>query len=221
VGAHFFQIVVTGFPLRPVFPFTPFVFNRINGLQLIAIPVRGSIGATMSSDRRTLSSRANGRRAKGPVTAVGKLRSSQNALRHGLLARCLVLEDESPEAFQALLAQHLDRLQPVDGLEFGMIEEMVAASWRMRRAWAIETHMIDTVAAGPDPSATPIDSITTAFSSLAASSALPLMHRYETRLHMVYQRALHNLLMLRAAIPNEPSPISEHPAADLKMVDLE
>jgi len=36
------------------------------------------------------------------------------------------------------------------------------------------------------------------------------MHRYETRLHMVYQRALHNLLLLRAAVPNEPSPISEH-----------
>lgn len=29
---------------------------------------------------------------------------------------------------------------------------------------------------------------------------------------MVYQRALYNLLLLRAAIPNEPSPISEHPS---------
>jgi hypothetical protein len=29
------------------------------------------------------------------------------------------------------------------------------------------------------------------------------MHRYETRLHMVYQRALHNLLLLRAAVPTE------------------
>ena len=36
------------------------------------------------------------------------------------------------------------------------------------------------------------------------------MHRYETRLHLMYQRALHNLLLLRTAvIPNEPSPISE------------
>src|ERR1035438_3026248 len=45
--------------------------------------------------------------------------------------------------------------------------------------------------------------------SLANSAALPLMHRYETRLHMLYQRALHNLLLVRAAVPNEPSPISE------------
>ena len=37
------------------------------------------------------------------------------------------------------------------------------------------------------------------------------MHRYETRLHMLYQRALHNLLLLRATVPNEPNPISEQP----------
>jgi hypothetical protein len=170
----------------------------------------------MSSDRRILASRANGSRSKGPVTAAGKLSSSQNALRHGLLARCLVLEDESSEAFQALLAQHIERLQPVDGLELGMIEEMVAAWWRMRRAWAIETHMLDTATADPAADATPLDRITTAFTGLASSAALPLMHRYETRLHLVYRRALHNLLMLRAAVPNEPSPISEHPVIDVE-----
>jgi hypothetical protein len=169
----------------------------------------------MSSLRRIASSRANGSRSKGPATAAGKLRSSQNALRHVLLARCLVLEDESPEAFQGLLAQHIDRLQPADGLELGMVEEMVAACWRTRRSWAIETHMLGGAAPDPDSAATPIDRITASFKSLAESTALPLMHRYETRLHMVYQRALHNLLLLRAAIPNEPSPISGHPGAGL------
>jgi hypothetical protein len=165
----------------------------------------------MSSLRRILSSRVNGRISKGPATAVGKLRSSQNALRHGLLARCLVLEDESPEAFQALLAQYVDRLQPADDLELDVVEEMVAACWRLRRSWAIETHMMDTAPAetGSD-SDTPIGRITAAFKTLAASPVLPLMHRYETRFHMIYQRALYNLLLLRTAIPNEPSPISEH-----------
>ena len=137
----------------------------------------------MSSDRRILSSRANGRLSNGPITAAGKLTSSQDALRHGHLARYLVLEDESIEAFQALLAQHIDRLQPADSLELGMIEDRAAAMWRMRRSWAIETHWLDTV---------PLDRITAAFSALAAASALPLNHR------------------LRAAVPNEPSPISGH-----------
>jgi hypothetical protein len=48
-----------------------------------------------------------------------------------------------------------------------------------------------------------------AFSGLADGPALALIHRYEARLHLMYQRALHNLLLLRiAAVPNEPNPIS-------------
>ena len=170
----------------------------------------------MSSLRRINSSRINGTRSKGPVTASGKLTSSQNALRHGLLARCLVLDDESPEAFQSVLAHHIERLQPVDSLELGLVEEMVAAWWRTRRSWAIETHMLCEAAATPDSPAPPIARITAAFKDLAESAALPLMHRYETRLHMVYQRALHNLLLLRAAVPNEGAvPIRVDPCSSV------
>src|SRR5205807_1210714 len=36
---------------------------------------------------------------------------------------------------------------------------------------------------------------------------LPLLHRYEARLHLMYQRALHNILLLRTVgTPNQPSP---------------
>jgi hypothetical protein len=108
------------------------------------------------------------------------------------------MENESRTAFDALLAQHLHRLQPADGLEFGFIEEMAAAYWRMRRAWALETRILENHAKA-------------AFTDPATHSGLALMHRYETRLHCIYQRALHNFLLLRAAIPNEPNPISEHP----------
>ena len=163
----------------------------------------------MSSLRRILASRANGRLSQGPVTPAGKQQSSLNALSHGLLARCLVLEDESPDTFDALLAQHIERFQPADAIELGFVEEMVGAAWRMRRAWAIETHMLDTATPG-SPGLPPLDRIAAAFQSLSNAAALPLMHRYETRLHMLYQRALHNLLLLRAAVPNEPSPISGH-----------
>jgi hypothetical protein len=148
------------------------------------------------------------------VTAAGKSRSSQNALRHGLLARCLVLQEESPEKFQSLLDHHLERLQPADEIELGMVEEMVAAWWRMRRIWAIETHMLDTAASALEASGagdTALGRITAAFKDLAASPALPLLNRYETRLHIVHRRALQSLLMLRATAPigDEPVPISE------------
>ena len=165
----------------------------------------------MSSLRRILASQANGAASKGPLTAEGKRRSSQNAVTHGLLASQIVMRDESPEGFETVLTEHLDRLQPADGMEFGLVEEMVASHWRLRRAWAIETRMLDNQA-DAQTAADPLDRVTGAFEELAAKPSLGLMHRYQTRLHLNYQRALYNMLLLRAAtVPNEPSPISEHP----------
>ena len=92
----------------------------------------------MSSIRRITASRANGRLSRGPVSAEGRRRSSQNALRHGLLAKCIVLPAENEEAFHRLFQSFLDRFGPVDGFEAGLIEEMAASYWRLRRAWAVE-----------------------------------------------------------------------------------
>jgi hypothetical protein len=53
--------------------------------------------------------------------------------------------------------------------------------------------------------------IAAAFSELAATPELNLLHRYEARLHRIYQRALFNLALLgERELPKEPSPISEH-----------
>ena len=165
----------------------------------------------MRSLRRINSSRANGARSRGPITPEGKQRSSANALRHGLLAKCLVMENESIECFDELVTQHQERFAPADGVEFAMIEEMVAANWRMRRAWALETRIFENHAKAQPPG-DEIDRMAAIFTDPATNPGLGLMHRYETRLHCIYQRALHNFLLLRLAIPNEPIPISEHPA---------
>ena len=170
----------------------------------------------MSSLRRISASRANGARSRGPVTHTGIQRPSQNAVRHGLLSRCVVLEGESQEAFDALLVQMIERFQPVDGVELGMVEEMASSLWRMRRAWAIETRMLDNTTAA-QPEGDLLDRITAAFTDPSHVMAQALMHRYETRLHLMYRRAFHNLLVLRqevpnSVLPNEPNPISEHPA---------
>ena len=164
----------------------------------------------MSSLRRITASRANAARSTGPVTPEGKERSSANAIRHGLLAKCVVLENESSACFDDLVAQHTERFAPADGVEFGMIEEMAAAYWRMRRAWAIENRLME-MALRNQPPGDEAARIAAAFSELAASPELNLLHRYEARLHRIYQRALFNLALLgERELPKEPSPISEH-----------
>ena len=161
----------------------------------------------MSSLRRILASRANGALSKGPKTPEGKRRASANSLRHGLLADCIVLENESRPAFESLLACHLDRFGPVDGVEFGLLEEMTAAYWRMRRAWAIEKRIFeDGLARQAELPADQVGRLAAAFTNLAASPELALLHRYETRLHLIYQRGLHNLLLLRAYTPPAAPP---------------
>src|SRR5881394_2722398 len=80
----------------------------------------------------------------GPTTPQGKARSSQNARTHGLLSSIAALRSESKEAFDACLQAYCGRFQPAGPVELGLIEEMVAASWHLRRAFAIETNMLDT-----------------------------------------------------------------------------
>lgn len=164
----------------------------------------------MKTTRRIKASRRNGRRSRGPKTTQGKLRASQNAISHGLLSDCIVLAGESREGFETLLAQHLGRFNPLSGVEVGLIEEMAAAYWRMRRAWAIEKSLLGEGLAS-QPQGKEHARIMGSFRQLAASPELSLLHRYEARLHRMYQRALQNIILLRTIdLPNEPSPISVH-----------
>src|SRR5689334_4465258 len=169
----------------------------------------------MSSEKRIAASRANGARSRGPKTPAGKARSSRNATRHGLLAKVIVLEDEPADAFRELCNAYANRFGPLDDVEAGMVHEMVAMYWRLRRAWAIENRYFDTAMAEQEGPSSP-DRLMSAFSTLAGSNHPNLLHRYETRLHTMYQRAFRNLLHLRkigaaglledtiAPVPNEP-----------------
>jgi hypothetical protein len=158
----------------------------------------------MSTLRQIISARANGARSRGPVTAQGKSRSSQNAIRHGLFARCVVTDNESADGFHQWRQQYMERFGPFEGVELAVVEEMVAASWRLRRVWALETRVINDALASQPPG----DEMTrtvAAFRSLARGPELDLIHRYETRFNNMFQKSLYNLYLLRAPImQNEP-----------------
>ena len=172
----------------------------------------------MSSLERKISSRANGARSRGPITPAGKTCSSKNATRHGLLAKCVVLENESREGFDSLFSEFVARFAPTDNVELGLVEEMFSAFWRQRRAWAIETHTMDDAISAQPPDNDELSRLTDAFTAAAAQPNLELIHRYETRLHRIFQRALANLILMRSLkelnppenseLPNDPSPHS-------------
>ena len=166
----------------------------------------------MSSNRRIQSSRANGALSRGPITPLGKQHSSLNAIRHGLLADCVLLQTEPLENFSIVHDQHLERFQPSDGVELGMIEEMTSACWRMRRAWSIETRLMDNLVSKEKPEGDELDRMTKGFAGPEGGPPnLALLHRYETRLHLMYRRSMQTMLLLKALNRQiEPNPDSEH-----------
>jgi hypothetical protein len=117
-----------------------------------------------------------------------------------------LLSDESQPGFEMLLSQYVDRLNPQDGVELGMVEEMTAC-WRVRRAWAIENELMEAEVARQTG-----DDDVTKIAQAFRTPELNLIQRYETRLHRIYQRSLHNFLLLRTVTaPDDSSPVSGYP----------
>ena len=136
------------------------------------------------SEKRLRANRANAAKSTGPVTAEGKARVAGNAMRHGLLAKQILIGNESPENFKILCDIFVQRFEPVDDFEFNLVEELAASYWRLRRAWALETEMF-TNAMEKQNARRQLTRMDAAFAELAAQPKLPLLHRYEDRLHLM------------------------------------
>jgi hypothetical protein len=173
----------------------------------------------MSSKRRLSSSRANGAKSHGPITAAGKFASAQNATTHGLAAKTLVLTNESRERFQTLFESYQDELDPQTQIEMDLVEQMTVSKWRQRRLWLVESATLDLLmdrqkkaVAEEFISVDEPTRLAIAFQSAAQTGVPGLFHRYETSMRRSWDRALERLESMRAfqESPNEPSPTNEH-----------
>jgi hypothetical protein len=83
-------------------------------------------------------------RSGGPRTEEGKVNSSANSQRHGILSeKIVVLQSENPEAYNQLRRNYFDSLAPVGFLECDLVEDIVWSKWRQMRAMRVETATID------------------------------------------------------------------------------
>ena len=84
------------------------------------------------SDRKVQANRANARKSTGPKTAEGKLWSSRNAIKHGILVRGPDMENR--EELVSLLRGVRESLHPEGSMEETCVEEIAGCLWRFRRA---------------------------------------------------------------------------------------
>jgi hypothetical protein len=172
----------------------------------------------MVSNLKSETSRANGAKSRGPTTDEGKEKSSRNAIKHGLTAGSgnILLDCESQDEFDEVQKKLLGIHAPATPAEKDIVEEMIAARWRTRRMWTIETNLlnVEILTQQSNPSVSEGDPgihLAMAFRTLADDSrSLALASRYEARLQRVYDRAyktLRELQQTRKSAPKEPHTI--------------
>jgi len=83
--------------------------------------------------RQNKSSLLRSHKSTGPRTQRGKDKSKNNALKHGMFSKPVVLEGESQSEFRALHNGLREDFQPVGTLEEVLVEKLAALLWRNRR----------------------------------------------------------------------------------------
>ena len=96
-----------------------------------------------TSAKQIAANRSNAVKSTGPRTPQGRAVSRMNALKHGILSkqvlvRGLILQ-ESSEELEALHRRFWEELQPAGPLEEMLVDQIVTAHWRLRRALTAES----------------------------------------------------------------------------------
>src|SRR5713226_8790897 len=106
------------------------------------------------SERRIQANRRNALRSTGPTTTRGKRTVSRNAIKHGFLAREVVITagdgEENLEEFHSLLEGLWDSYEPMGVVEESLVQAIAACWWRKARVIRAENGEIrkrlDTIA---------------------------------------------------------------------------
>lgn len=100
----------------------------------------------------TTSTAAATKRGGGPRSSEGRAVSSLNARKHGLAAseRLGLLPNEDPAEYFELAEQFRSEHHPVGPTETVLVERLIAAAWRLRRAAAFEAGVLKAEGASED-----------------------------------------------------------------------
>jgi hypothetical protein len=181
----------------------------------------------MATKKQARANQENARRSTGPRTADGKAKSSQNAIKHGLLAQVTVLPDENLDDFEFLVSELEDQFQPQTVVEWNLLRQLADAEWRMRRVPCLEAALfaakIHETARDYDnfPEQLPEDAaeadrviIGAATESDASNGdTFSKLSRYEARLSHRYFKALEHLRQIQDRRAHAPAPSPSEPTA--------
>jgi hypothetical protein len=137
----------------------------------------------MATAAQAAANAANARLSTGPRTEQGKARSSQNARKHGLTARELVVLPADREEFETLRNDLLAEIVPIGVVEVLTFNQLLHAAWNLRRIRRLEA---DLAAGGADP-----------LTDESSARTLDRLSLYAARAERAYYRAIRELRTLQ------------------------
>lgn len=149
----------------------------------------------MATERQIEANRLNAQMSTGPTSATGKAKVAQNAIRHGVLAKVVVIEGEDQELFEEMAEQWRNDLCPEGALENDLLERIIIYCWRLRRVFRTESLLLSTKDFFAIPGFSSDD-----LSGRFQSAQIPLgtLCRYEIGLEKMLMRAIHELQRVQA-----------------------
>jgi len=191
----------------------------------------------MATPSQRAANQKNSTSSTGPVTQAGKAKMHRNPVTHGLTATHLIVGDESPDDFNALLQRLIEDHHPSGEQQEIQVKQIAENYWRLLRARRVETDTINRHATEiarrqsskeylifldlADEGISRLDPIAATF--IRHGDELDRLRRYETAIERAYYRAINQLLKLQAirrkeeksaigsAAKNVPQPL--HPPA--------
>lgn len=154
----------------------------------------------MASAAQITANRANALLSTGPVTPDGKARVAQNAVRHGLTSKHLVVRDDEREDFAALRDSLHAEIAPQGALETLAFDELLHAAWNLQRFRHIEA----------EASAGTLDD----FTDPQTTAILDRLTRYQARAQRAYSRALQEIRTLQTTRALRQFKLDEDDAAE-------
>ncbi len=102
----------------------------------------------MSTEAQIKANRRNAQKSTGPRTQKGRAIVSQNAVKHGLLARQNVINTEKQADFDIFCKGILTDLAPESPMESMLADRIVVLWWRLKRAGRIQAQTMDAMNSG-------------------------------------------------------------------------
>ena len=137
------------------------------------------------SSARQSANAANAQLSTGPRTPDGKARSAQNARKHGLTAKDLLIGPEDREEFDELLAGLQADVAPQGTLQQTLFDELVSSAWNLRRVRRLQAELCAHAATYQDVLTDELQ------------SKLDRLARYKARIERTFHRSLNELKALQ------------------------